>query len=82
MFVNELEEPVEATYEFPAEHESVVSKLLIELGDRIVVAKVMAKSDAYQKYEDTIARGNAAVMVEEVKDKREMLKFTIGNIQS
>jgi len=43
VFVNELDDTVEASYEFPAEEEMVVSRLVIELGDRVVMAKVMAK---------------------------------------
>jgi len=46
VFLNELESPVEATYQFPADPDSVVSRVTIELGEKVVEGKVFEKSKA------------------------------------
>ena len=46
VFINELDSPVEATYQFPTDPESVVSRVLIELGDRIIEGRVHEKEKA------------------------------------
>ena len=65
VFLNELDSPVEATYQVPTDPESVVSRILIELGDRIVEGWVHEKEKAYEKYDDDLAGGNTAIMVKE-----------------
>ena len=44
--MNELESPVEATYQFPADPDSVVSRVTIELGEKVVEGKVFEKQKA------------------------------------
>ena len=46
IFLNELDSPVEATYQFPTDPESVVSRVQIELGDRVVEGRVHEKEKA------------------------------------
>ena len=43
VYLNELDQPIEAVYEFPVEDEMCVSQLIIEVGDRTINAKVLAK---------------------------------------
>jgi len=45
VFMNTLDSPVDATYRFPTDPDgnTVVSRLLFELGTKTVEAKVMAK---------------------------------------
>lgn len=65
MFVNELDSPVDATYRFPTDPDenTVVSRLIFELGEKTVEAKIMAKERAQERYDDALAGGHAAVMV-------------------
>ena len=81
VFLNELDETVEATYQFPQDPEIVVSRMIIEMGDKIVEGRVMKKEKAQEKYEDAIASGNSAVLVEEVEKDQDLCKMTIGGIQ-
>jgi len=46
VFLNELDSPVEATYQFPTDPDSVVSRVHIELGDRVVEGRVHEKEKA------------------------------------
>jgi Ca-activated chloride channel family protein len=82
VFVNDLEDPVEATYMFPTDPDqhTVVSKLLIEMDDKIVEGKVFEKEKAKEKYEDALAGGHAAVMVQEHEKEPDLLKMNIGGI--
>jgi Ca-activated chloride channel homolog len=80
VFVNELESTVEATYQFPADPDSVVSRVRIELGDKVVEGKVHSKEKAQEKYDDALAGGHAAVMVQEDEKDKDLLKMNIGGI--
>lgn len=81
--MNELDTPVEATYQFPTDPDqnTVVSRVLFELGDKKVESKVTERVKAQERYEDAIAGGNAAVLVEESDKDKDLLKMTIGGIQ-
>ena len=83
VFVNELETPVEATYQFPTDPDqnTVVSRVLFEIGDKQVESKVIERVKAQEKYDDAISAGNAAVLVEESEKDKDVLKMTIGGIQ-
>lgn len=81
VFVNELEDPIEATYSFPTDPDIVVSKLVFKLGDKEVIGKVKDKEQAKENYDDAIAGGNAAVLLEEESKDKDLLKMTIGGIQ-
>jgi hypothetical protein len=41
----------------------------------------MAKEKAQEKYDDALAAGNAAVMVQEHEKDKDLLKMQIGGIQ-
>lgn len=83
MFINELEEPVEATYQFPTDPDqhTVVSNVLFQLGDKEVEGKVIGKEKAQERYDDAIAGGNAALMVQESAKDKDLLEMQIGGIQ-
>ncbi len=57
-------ETYECTYEFPLEKKTVLSKLVATIDGKTVEAKVKAKEEAKETYEDAIAAGNAAVLAE------------------
>ncbi|CDW87306.1 UNKNOWN [Stylonychia lemnae] len=61
VFLNKLQEAVEATYQFPTDPDVVVSRLVIEMDDRVIEGKIMEKEKAQEKYDDAIAGGKAAI---------------------
>lgn len=71
---------MEATYQFPTDPDSVVSRLRIELGEKVVEGRVQEKEKAQERYEDAIAAGDAAVMVQEDEKDKDLLKMSIGGI--
>ena len=65
----------------PDEH-TVVSSLTFSIGDRQVQGKVQEKERAKERYEDAIAGGNAAILMEESEKDKDLLKMTIGGVQT
>ena len=81
VFLNEIDEPVEATYSFPTDPDIVFSKLKFKIGEKEVIGKVKDKEEAKENYDDAIAGGNAAVIIEEESKDKDLLKMTLGGIQ-
>lgn len=72
--------PLEATYEFPLEKNTVLSKFQAMIDGKTIVAKVQDKEEAKERYEDAVAAGNAAVIVERESDKKEIMSIKLGNL--
>ena len=58
-------EPLEISFQFPKEPNSIIGKMSISIGDRFIQAKVMEKYKAQQKYDDATAAGNFSGMLKE-----------------
>ena len=79
-FVNPSDSPLELTYRFPKLKGTLVSKLLVSIGDdRVIEARVMEKERAEEKYDDAIAAGHGAVKMTE-NEKAEMYEINLGNV--
>lgn len=50
------------------------------IDDSVIVTKVQTKEQAKERYDDAIARGNAAVIAES-KKKDEVMTVKLGNLQ-
>ena len=72
--------PIEVTYKFPKEESTIVSKMFATIGGRQVEAMVMEKEKAKQKYDDALAQGKAAALLNESKDLSDLYELDIGNI--
>jgi Vault protein inter-alpha-trypsin domain len=48
---------------FPTSVDIIISKMSINIGDRIVEGKVMDKNQAQVKYDDALAGGKGAVLL-------------------
>ena len=69
---------------FPIETElknTAVTNIYFKLGDKEVSSKIALKDKAKEKYEDAIAGGKAAVLVEESEKSKDVLQMTVGGIQ-
>ena len=56
---------IEVVYTFPMPAEAVLLDFEIELSERKLTATVVPKSEAEERYEDTVTDGDAAVMLEQ-----------------
>ena len=72
---------VEATYEFPLDKKTIFSKLIATIDGRVVEAKVRAKEEAKEKFDDAVAAGNAAVLAERKSDDKESMTIKLGNLK-
>ena len=71
--------PLECTYIFPLDKSSTLASLEVTIDDRVIQTKVQDKQRAQERYEDSVAAGNTAVMAER-KSKDEMMKVKLGNL--
>ena len=70
----------ECSYEFPLVKKTVLSKLVAQIDGKTVEAKVKAKEEAKEIYDDAIAAGKAAVLAERQSEKKESLSIKLGNL--
>ena len=50
------------------------------INDIVIEAKVLEQEEAKEKYDDAVAGGHSAVMLEENKVDQDVFKMNIGNI--
>lgn len=70
--------PVEAVYTFPLASQAVLLGLEVCIGDRRLQGVVVAKPVAEERYEQAIADGNAAIMLEQAQPG--LYTMNVGNI--
>jgi len=74
-------QPIECTFEFPLEDQTVVSRLVAKIEDKTIEAKIKEKEEAKQEYDDAMASGNTAVYAERTKKKtEEAITLVLGNL--
>ena len=71
---------IEAVYTFPLPLDAVLLELSVEIGGRVLNGVVVGKKVAEEKYEDAIAAGDAAVMLEMIEP--ELYTMNLGNLLS
>ena len=57
-----------------------MSEVKFKIGGKEIESQVALKEKAKQKYEDAIARGDAAIVAEESEKSKDILKMTVGGI--
>jgi Ca-activated chloride channel family protein len=74
------EEPVniEAVYTFPLPLDAVLLELEVELGGRVLKGMVVEKKAAEERFEDAVAEGDAAVMLEQLEPG--IYTMNVGNL--
>ena len=77
-FVNSLEEAMEAVYTFPLPVGGAVNKVVMHIGDRVIVAEMKERGQAKVEYEEALAKGQTAMLMEQ--DAAEIFQTTVGNI--
>lgn len=64
---NDEQTNIEAVYTFPLPLDAVLLDLKVEIGGRLLTGTVVEKKKAAERYEDAVADGDAAVMLEEIE---------------
>jgi Ca-activated chloride channel family protein len=66
-FRNAEDEPIEAVYSFPLPSGAVLLDVGVEIGDRRLTGDVVALDAARETYEDAVAQGNGAFLLEQTE---------------
>lgn len=69
---------IEATYTFPLPLDAVLLDLEVDIGGRVLKGIVVEKKAAEEKYEDAVASGDAAVMLEAIEPG--LYTMNVGNL--
>ena len=67
-FKNDSEFAIESSFTFPSDPEIVISKMFINVGERVIETKVVNKEQAEEKYDDAVSGGNMAAILTQKKD--------------
>ena len=79
-FTNPLENPIELSVSFTIKEEINLTKFLVEVGDKMIISKVLSKEKAEEKYEDSMGSGNIG-FISRYDDSMKNYSVNIGNIQ-
>ncbi|MEZ0226714.1 MAG: VIT and VWA domain-containing protein [Alphaproteobacteria bacterium] len=77
-FSNPLDKPLHATYLFPLNHDAAVNKMVMELGDERVEAKIQRIEEAKKTFETAKHEGKAAALL--VQHRPNMFTQDIANL--
>jgi len=77
-YVNREKVPVEAVYSFPLEEQAAVCGFEALVGDKRVVGEVMEKDEAFDEYDQAMAEGNGAYLLDQ--DRPNLFTASIGNL--
>src|SRR5688572_25639856 len=77
-FDNPHDVPLEITYSLPLPAEAAVSGFAFTLGDRRIVGEVDKRRQARERYEEALALGHTAALVEQERDT--LFTQTLGNV--
>ena len=77
-FVNSTDHPLEVVYSFPLPWGAVLLGVDVVLGERSLTGAVVVKRQAEVRYEDALADGDAAIMLERNHD--DCYSLNLGNL--
>ena len=68
------------SYKFPKDDSKhFVQEMYFSIGDKTIRSKVMEKQQAQQVYDDNLAVGNAAILIQDLKEQ-EYYQIDLGNV--
>ena len=77
-YFNESDKLIECSYTFPLEEGSAICSFEADINGKIIIGKCIEKTKAFQLYDDAIAQGHGASMIESCSD--DIFKVTLGNV--
>ena len=64
VYCNTSADPIECVYEYPLEKATLLSQLILRIGEKTITAVVDKKDDAKLQYQEAIKAKNTAVLAE------------------
>lgn len=77
-YANEGENPINASYVFPASTKASVHGMKMEIGNQVVTAVIKEKEEAKQEYEEAKSEGKSASLLEEKRSN--VFTMDVANI--
>jgi Ca-activated chloride channel family protein len=77
-YINTSNSTIEAIYVFPASSRSAVYKMVMNIGDRKIIAKIEEKNKANKKYQEAKKKGKTASLLEQKRPN--IFKMSVANI--
>lgn len=79
VYINTGKKPLEALYVFPASTRAAVYAMQMQVGKRLVVARVATKDQARERYETAKSEGKTASLLEQQRPN--VFQMSVANIQ-
>ena len=77
-FVNNLAQPIEATYIFPLPDRAAVNRFRLRVGERVIEGVIDERGQARANYEEAIRAGHRAAIAEE--ERPDVFTVRVGNL--
>lgn len=77
-FVNTEQTPIEATYLFPLDEAAAVCGFEAIVDGTLVVGEVKPREEAFEAYDDAMARGDGAYLLDE--ERPDVFQASVGNL--
>jgi len=77
---NDEASPIEAVYTFPLPLDATLLEMNVQIADRHLKGTILARSEASERYENAIADGDSAAMLEQVEPG--LFTMNVGNLQA
>ena len=78
IYKNEGQQPLEATYIFPASTRAAVYGMKMTIGERTIIAKIGKREEARRDYEKALAEGKRASLLEQQRPN--VFQMNVGNL--
>jgi Ca-activated chloride channel homolog len=78
VYKNEGKKPIEAVYVFPASTRAAVYSMEMEIGERVIIAKIEERQRARQEYEQARENGQNASLLEQ--ERPNVFTMSVANI--
>ncbi|XP_038609877.1 von Willebrand factor A domain-containing protein 5A-like isoform X2 [Tachyglossus aculeatus] len=79
-YKNEEQSPVESVFVFPVDEDSAVYGFQAEVDGKTIVAEMQEKRQAQMSYEDTVAQGQEAFLLERDPSSGDVFSCSVGNL--
>eukprot|EP00027_Filamoeba_sp_ATCC50430_P010934 CAMPEP_0168546528 /NCGR_PEP_ID=MMETSP0413-20121227/3547_1 /TAXON_ID=136452 /ORGANISM="Filamoeba nolandi, Strain NC-AS-23-1" /LENGTH=1128 /DNA_ID=CAMNT_0008576713 /DNA_START=165 /DNA_END=3551 /DNA_ORIENTATION=+ len=79
-YCNDTKDAIECTYQFPVDDLAAVCGFIAEIDGKKIIAKCMEKQKAQEKYDDSIASGHGAFLLEQKRS--DVFTMSVGNLLS
>lgn len=77
-FRNDETQPIEAVYKFPLDEGAAVCGFEVEIDGRLVVGRVEEREKAFAAYDDALAGGHGAYLLDE--ERADVFTASVGNL--